>query len=210
MRGIHVPTITPRLGAPANDDNTIDAHRFCYAMDMKDPRQDLLAAIARLAAADVTVLIHGADRADNERAATILHQQSPRQSHPFVKVSCAAFDEARLDNELFGHEAGAFAQAQTTRTGRAALAHRGTIFLDDIGALSVATQQKLLRLVREGAFEPLGSTATRSVDVRIIASTTRDLAQEVAQSRFHPAVYAWLNLIALNLPSFATQEHQRQ
>jgi transcriptional regulator with GAF, ATPase, and Fis domain len=73
---------------------------FCYAMDMKDPRQDLLAAITRLAAADVTVLIRGVDRADNERAATIPHQQSPRRSHPFVKDSCAAFDETRLDSEL--------------------------------------------------------------------------------------------------------------
>jgi DNA-binding NtrC family response regulator len=179
-------------------------------MDMNDPRQDLLAAIARLAAADVTVLIHGADRADNERAATVLHQRSPRQSHPFVKVSCAAFDEKRLDGELFGHEASTFEQAQTTRTGRVALAHRGAIFLDEIGALSVGTQQKLLRLVREGAFEPLGSTETRSVDVRIIASTTRDLAQEVAQGRFYPELYAWLNLIALNLPPVATQEQQRE
>jgi DNA-binding NtrC family response regulator len=179
-------------------------------MDMKNPRQDLLASITRLAAADVTVLIRGADRADNERAATILHQQSPRQSHPFVKVSCAAFDETELDSELFGHEAGAFAQARTTRTGRLVLAHRGTIFLDEIGALSVGTQQKLLRLVREGAFEPLGSTATRSADVRIIASTSRDLAQEVAQGRFHPELYARLNLIALNLPPFATHEQQPQ
>src|SRR2546423_8205282 len=179
-------------------------------MDMKDPRQDLLAAITRLAAADVTVLIRGADRADNERAATILHRQSPRRSHPFVKVSCAAFDETWLDSELFGPKAGAFAQAQTTPTGRVELAHRGTIFLDEIGALSVGTQQKRLRLVREGALEPLGSTETRSVDVRIIASTTRDLAQEVAQGRFHSAVYARLNLIALNLPPFATQEQQRQ
>jgi DNA-binding NtrC family response regulator len=99
---------------------------------------------------------------------------------------------------------------QTTRTGRVELAHRGTIVLDEIGALSVGTQQQLLRLVREGAFEPLGSTETRSVDVRIIASTTRDLAQEVAQSRFHSAVYAQLNLIVLNLPPLATQEQQPQ
>jgi DNA-binding NtrC family response regulator len=110
------------------------------------------------------------------------------------------FDEKHLESELFGHEPGAFPQAKTTRTGRLVLAHRGTIFLDDIGALSLGTQRKLLRVVRAGAFEPLGSPRTSSVDARILAATTRDLAQEVAQGRFDPEVYDRLNLIALNLP----------
>ena len=167
---------------------------------MKDAVQDILATIARLAVADVTVLIHGPDAADNERAANILHQHSPRHASPFVKVSCAAFDETRLDSELFGHAPGAFPQAATARTGRFVLAHRGTILLDEVGALSLGTQQKLLRVIRDGAFEPLGSTAQITVDVRIIASTSRDLAQEVAHGRFHPEVYARLNLVALNLP----------
>jgi DNA-binding NtrC family response regulator len=173
---------------------------FRYDTDMKDPVQDILAAIVRLAAADVTVLIHGADAVHNERAATILHHQSLRHSHPFVKVNCTAFDERHLESELFGHEPGAFPQAHTTRTGQFALAHRGTIFLDEIGALSLGTQRKVLRVVRAGAFEPLGSIRTSSVDVRILAATTRDLAQEVAQGRFDPEVYDRLNLIALNLP----------
>ena len=173
---------------------------FRYDTYMKDPVQVMLAAIARLAAADVTVLIHGVDAADNERAAAILHHQSPRHSHPFVKVSCTAFDETHLESELFGHEPGAFPQAYTTRTGRFVLAHRGTIFLDEIGGLSLGTQRKLLRVVQAGAFEPLGSTRTSSVDIRILAATTRDLTQEVAEGRFDPEVYDRLNLIALNLP----------
>ena len=167
---------------------------------MKDSLLDMLAAIAQLAAADVTVLIHGADAADNERAATILHHHSPRHTHPFVKVRCPAFDETHLESELFGHEPGAFPQAKTTRTGRFVLAHCGTIFLDEIGALSLGTQRKLLRVVQAGTFEPLGSARTSSVDVRILAATTHDLAREVVQGRFDPEVYDRLNLIALNLP----------
>jgi len=180
---------------------------------MVRPLRDIMPSIEWLAASDTTVLIHGASTADNERAADVLHAHSPRQAHPYVKVRCAAARsptasapalsaETLLASELFGHEEGAFPGATTRQRGWFELAHTGTIFLDDIGALPLQVQKKLLRVLYDRDVERLGGSTPIVVDVRIIAATTDDLTRAIAEGRFRQDLYERLNVIALNLPPF--------
>ncbi len=178
---------------------------------MVRPLREIVARIERLAASDTTVLIHGANAADNERAADILHDQSPRRARPFVKVGCASFrsrstpasslnNETLLTDELFGHEEGIFSSATTRQRGRFELAHTGTIFLDEVGALTLPQQKRLLRVLYDRKVERLGSSTPITVDVRIVAGTTRDLTRDIVEGRFREDLYEELNVIALNLP----------
>jgi len=175
------------------------------------PLQEIVASIVRLAASDTTILIHGASDADNARVADILHSHSLRQAHPYVKVSCVATrspfasapalsDETLLTSALFGHEEGAFPGATTQQRGQFERAHTGTIFLDEIGALTLQLQKRLLRVLYDRDVERLGSSTPIVVDVRIIAATTDDLTRAIAEGRFREDLYERLNLIALNLP----------
>jgi transcriptional regulator with GAF, ATPase, and Fis domain len=156
--------------------------------------------VLQVAPSSATVLIEGESGTGKELIARALHALSPRASGPFVVVNCAALPETLAESELFGHERGAFTGAMQRRLGRVELAHRGTIFLDEIGELPLAVQAKLLRFLQFHEFERLGGSAPIRVDVRVIAATSRRLAQMVTEGRFLEALYYRLNVIPLHLP----------
>jgi two-component system response regulator AtoC len=148
-----------------------------------------------------TVLITGETGTGKELVARAIHARSTQRDMPLIKVNCAAIPEALLESELFGHVRGAFTGAVFTKKGRFALADGGSIFLDEIGTLSVAVQAKLLRVLQEREFEPLGSERTQKVSVRVIAATNRDLRQMVAEGKFLEDLYYRLNVIPIPMPS---------
>ena len=147
-----------------------------------------------------TVLIHGETGTGKELIARAIHHWSAQRDLPLVRVNCAALPETLIESELFGHVRGAFTGAVTTKKGRFALADGGSIFLDEVGVIAPAAQAKLLRVLQEREFEPLGSDRTVSVDVRVIAATNRDLRQLVGQGRFLEDLYYRLNVIPLEMP----------
>jgi two-component system response regulator AtoC len=161
---------------------------------------DLHRMIGKIAATDSTVLISGESGTGKELVALALHHQNQSRTGPFVAVSCGAIAESLLESEFFGHEKGAFTGAVATRAGRFELAHKGTIFLDEVGELGQNIQVKLLRVLQERAFERVGSSKTRAVDVRVISATNRDLEQEVEEGRFREDLYYRLNVIPITLP----------
>ena len=146
-----------------------------------------------------TVLVLGESGTGKELLARFIHERSARAKGPFVAVNCAAIPETILESELFGHERGAFTGANVKREGRFAKASGGTLFLDEIGELSPAVQVKLLRVLQEGEYEPLGGNTVRA-DVRIVAATNRDLLAEVGAGRFREDLYYRLNVIAITAP----------
>lgn len=167
----------------------------------KSPRmKELVDTLSLVAPSDATVLILGESGTGKEVVANAVHQNSLRAQQPFIKVSCAALPETLLESELFGHEKGAFTGAVARREGRFQLAHRGTIFLDEVGEMSMTTQTKLLRAIYEREFTPLGGTRTVKVDVRVIAATNRDLLKDVQEGRFREDLFYRLNVIPITLP----------
>ncbi|MCU0255496.1 MAG: sigma-54 dependent transcriptional regulator [Vicinamibacterales bacterium] len=162
--------------------------------------QAVMRVVEQVAPSTATVLVTGESGTGKEVIAEMLHRASPRRDQPLVKVNCAALPETLLEAELFGHERGAFTGAVARRDGRFALAHRGTLLLDEVGAISPAVQVKLLRVLQDGAFEPLGSTRTVRADVRIVAATNANLADEVAAGRFREDLFYRLNVIAITVP----------
>lgn len=147
-----------------------------------------------------TVLVTGETGTGKEMVARAIHNHSAQRNMPLIKVNCAAIPETLLESELFGHVRGAFTGAATNKKGRFALADGGSIFLDEIGMMSVALQAKLLRVLQEREFEPLGSEHTQKVDVRVIAATNRDLRQMVADGRFQQDLYYRLDVIPIHIP----------
>lgn len=164
--------------------------------------RDILSVVQKVGPTNATVLISGDTGTGKELLATILHFGSPRAGGPFVKVNCAALHENLLESELFGHEKGAFTGAEKMRIGRFEQADRGTIFLDEIGDMSPATQAKVLRVLQEQEFERLGSSGKSiRVDVRVIAASNKDLRLEVREGRFRQDLFFRLNVVNLRVPS---------
>jgi len=155
----------------------------------------------RYAHSDLSVLITGESGVGKELFAQSIHNESPRRTGPFVAVNCAALSESLLESELFGYEGGAFTGAEKKgKPGKFALAHGGTLFLDEISELNLDLQVKLLRVLQEQVYYPVGGTKPCSVDVRIIAATNKDLAQLVEEGRFREDLYYRLNVVSLHLP----------
>jgi DNA-binding NtrC family response regulator len=161
--------------------------------------QDLLRTAERVAGSKGTVLITGESGTGKERVAQYLHDKSPRRNGPFIRVNCAALSEQLLESELFGHERGAFTGAHRRKEGRFELADGGTLMLDEIGEISPAVQAKLLRVLEEEEFERVGGTVTLKVDVRVIATTNRDLPDEVAKGHFREDLYYRLHVLPLHI-----------
>lgn len=156
--------------------------------------------IVQVASSDATVIIRGESGVGKELVAHSIHYNSPRASKPFIKVNCAALPESVIESELFGHEKGAFTGASHQRKGRFELAHRGTIFLDEIGDLSPGTQVRLLRVLQEREFERVGGNETIKVNVRVIAATNRDLEELVKEKIFREDLYYRLNVFPIHIP----------
>ncbi len=162
---------------------------------------DVLTTIGRVAPTDAPVLITGESGTGKELVAEAVHQNSRRNRQPFVKVNLGGISSTLFESELFGHVRGAFTDAKTDRTGRFELANRGSIFLDEIGDLDPASQVKLLRVLQDRTFEPLGSSKSRTVDVRVICATNRNLEAMVAQGTFREDLFYRINLITVRLPA---------
>jgi len=167
----------------------------------EDPAfKETLGAVQRAAGSDTTVLLSGESGTGKELLARSVHQLSPRARGPFVAINCAAIPEALLENELFGHERGAFTGATGRKIGKAEMAHRGTLFLDEVADLPLALQAKLLRLVQERQFERVGGVQTLTVDVRLVAATNRDLREAVDAKLFREDLFFRLSVYPIEIP----------
>ncbi|MEQ8859168.1 MAG: sigma 54-interacting transcriptional regulator [Pseudomonadales bacterium] len=162
--------------------------------------RQVLNDVKQVAPTDASVLILGETGTGKEVFARALHKNSSRADRPFIKVNCGALPDSLIESELFGHEKGAFTGATARRDGRFKLADSGTIFLDEIGELPLQLQVKLLRVLQEGEFDPLGSTKVQKVDVRVIAATNRDLYQAVQDGEFREDLYYRLAVFPIELP----------
>ncbi len=163
--------------------------------------RDLFEVLPTIAASDSTVVIHGASGTGKELFARAIHELSPRRDQRFVAINCGALPDTLLESELFGHKAGAFTDARRDRPGRFAHAEGGTLFLDEIGDISQAMQVRLLRVLQERVYEPLGSVEAVPADVRVIVATHRDLGRLVRNGTFREDLYYRINVIRLELPS---------
>jgi PAS domain S-box-containing protein len=166
-----------------------------------EPMRRLLADLRRVAPSDATVLVTGETGTGKELIARAIHRLSPRRDRPLVRVNCAAIAANLQESEFFGHEKGAFTGAVERRAGRFRLADGGTIFLDEVGEMPLDLQAKLLRVLQEGEFEPVGSSTTERVDVRVVAATNRDLERMAAAGTFREDLLYRLNVFPLHSPS---------
>ena len=175
-------------------------HQFDGMLGKSPAMQALFETIGKAAAHKSTVLIHGESGCGKGLVAQALHRLSDRRGGPFLTVACAAIPEALLESELFGHRAGAFTDANSDKQGLFEQANGGTLFLDEVGDLTPALQGKFLRVLQEGTVRPLGATADVPVDVRVLASTVRDLRQEVAEARFREDLFYRLHVVSIAVP----------
>jgi formate hydrogenlyase transcriptional activator len=181
-------------------------HNFEEMVGGSPALQALLHKLTRVAQTDATVLICGETGTGKELIARALHNSGARKQRPLVKVNCGAVPASLIESELFGHVKGAFTGALERRVGRFELANGGTLFLDEVGEMPLETQVKLLRVLQEQEFEPVGSSKTVRVDVRIIAATNRDLSAEVRAGRFRSDLYFRLNVVPLNVPPLRARQ----
>ncbi len=166
-----------------------------------EPMQEIFETIKRVAPTTTTILISGETGTGKELIANAIHINSPRKDNPFIKINCAAIVETLMESELFGYEKGAFTGAVVTKPGRFELAHKGTLFLDEVGELSKEMQVKLLRVIQEQTFERVGGLRTIKVDVRLITATNRNLFQDVKEGRFREDLFYRLNVLPIQLPA---------
>lgn len=165
-----------------------------------DSMKKVYALLAKVAPSESTALVQGESGTGKELVARYIHYHSRRNHGPFIKVNCAALAEGILESELFGHEKGAFTGSVRQKKGRFELAHRGTIFLDEIGDLAPGVQVKLLRVLQEGEMERVGAEQTMKIDVRVIAATNRDLVAMIQKGQFREDLFYRLNVIPIQLP----------
>ncbi|MBU0552937.1 sigma-54 dependent transcriptional regulator [Myxococcota bacterium] len=170
------------------------------------PMKKVFRALGVVAPSLSSVLITGESGTGKELIARALHELSPRAAGPFVPINCGAIPETLLESELFGHVKGAFTGAHQARLGRFALADGGTLFLDEIGEMSPMLQVKLLRVLQERVFEPVGGTQSVEVDVRVVAATNQSLEQAIEEKRFRSDLYYRLNVVEISLPPLRQRE----
>lgn len=202
-----------RLKARAELENAYLREEIVQAEDFGDikgnspPLRNILNQVELVAPTDATVLIWGESGTGKELIAREIHRRSRRREYPLIKVNCATIPGALYESEFFGHVKGAFTGALNTRAGRFQAADGGTIFLDEVGEIPLKLQSKLLRVLQEGAYERIGEDRTRTVDVRVIAATNRDLRREVAAGRFREDLYYRLNVFPIEVVPL---RHRRQ
>jgi DNA-binding NtrC family response regulator len=177
-----------------------ERYQFGGILGRSRPMQALFQLLETVARSSSTILVTGETGTGKEVVARAIHHNSPRRAHRFVALNCSAIPETLLEAELFGHVRGAFTGAVGTRQGRFEQAHKGTLFLDEVGTMSVALQMKLLRALQEREFERVGDNQTIKVDVRVIAATNSDLARMVAEGGFREDLFYRLNVIPIELP----------
>jgi two-component system response regulator PilR (NtrC family) len=177
-----------------------DRYQFGGILGRSRPMQKLFHLLETVARSSSTILITGETGTGKEVVARAIHHNSPRRAHRFVALNCSAIPETLLEAELFGHVRGAFTGAVGARQGRFEQAHKGTLFLDEVGTMSTALQMKLLRALQEREFERVGDNQTIKVDVRVIAATNSDLARMVAEGTFREDLYYRLHVIPIHLP----------
>lgn len=181
-------------------DELLSDFKFENIIGRSSAMQRIFSMIETVAPSNATILVRGETGTGKELIAAAVHNISPRQNGPFIKLNCAAISETLLESELFGHEKGAFTDAKEMRKGRFELADGGTLFLDEIGDITPALQVKLLRILQEQEFERVGGTKTIKTDVRLVAATNRNLEEMVKKGEFREDLFYRLNVIPLNLP----------
>jgi Nif-specific regulatory protein len=187
--------------AESHDEETIsESERPANIIGNTKPMISLYKMIDKIAKTSATALVLGESGVGKELVASAIHFKSHRFEKPFIKFNCAALPESIVESELFGHEKGAFTGASATRQGRFELAHTGTIFLDEVGELSLAVQAKLLRIIQEKEFERVGGSKTIKVDVRVIAATNRNLEELIRDGLFREDLYYRLNIFPITVP----------
>ena len=177
-----------------------DRYQFGGILGRSRPMQSLFQLLETVARSSSTILVTGETGTGKEVVARAIHHNSPRRAHRFVALNCSAIPETLLEAELFGHVRGAFTGAVGTRQGRFEQAHKGTLFLDEVGTMSTALQMKLLRALQEREFERVGDNQTVKVDVRVIAATNSELSKMVAEGSFREDLFYRLNVIPIQLP----------
>lgn len=175
-------------------------HIFEDMVGRSKAMSEIFSILPQIAIADIPVLVRGPSGTGKELVANAIHNLSKRSSNAFIRVNCGALPDTLLESELFGYEKGAFTGAVTGKPGRFAMAHKGTLFLDEIGDISPAFQIKLLRALEEGEIQPLGSTKTIHVDVRLICATNRNLEQLVAENKFREDLYYRIRVVPIDIP----------
>ncbi len=165
-----------------------------------DAIRDVLDLVSKVAGSDVTVLITGESGTGKEMVAETIQQQSPRKVKPFLKMNCAAIPTELLESQMFGHERGAFTGAVSRQEGCFERADGGSLFLDEIGDMSMMTQTKLLRVLQEQEFERIGGNSPIRVDVRILAATNKNLVEEIKRGRFREDLFYRLNVVEIHVP----------
>jgi two-component system, NtrC family, response regulator len=199
------PIASPAAPTLLSEDPTrrqLDQQHDFAAIVGHDPKLlSVLRSIGQVAATDASVLIEGESGTGKELIAEALHRNSRRRRAPFVKVNLGGVSSSLFESEMFGHRKGAFTDAKTDRVGRFELANGGTIFLDEIGELEMASQVKLLRVLQDRTYEALGDSKSRSLDIRVVCATNRNLAQMVAEGKFREDLFYRINLITVRLPA---------
>lgn len=201
----HTPTVADE--APLGRRQLDRQYNFSSIVGQDARLLHLLRNVGQVAATDASVLIEGESGTGKELIAEAVHQNSHRRQQPFVKVNLGGISSSLFESEMFGHRRGAFTDAKTDRVGRFELANGGTIFLDEIGELDLASQVKLLRVLQDRTYEVLGDSRPRKLDIRVICATNRNLAELVQQGRFREDLFYRINLITVRLPALRERPH---